>query len=64
MKLEFPNFFWGVYNSNTVWNRGLDENNPKIVLYTWNTVDMILFKVCLKNIHLIPQHQIEQWHYL
>ena len=27
-------------------------------------MDMILFEVFLKNIHLIPQDQIEQWHYL
>ena len=27
-------------------------------------MDMILFEVFLKNIHLIPQDQIVQWHYL
>ena len=27
-------------------------------------MDMILFEVFLKNIHLIPQKQIVQWHYL
>ena len=27
-------------------------------------MDMILFEVFLKNIHLIPQDQIIQWHYL
>ena len=27
-------------------------------------MDMILFDVFLKNIHLIPQDQIVQWHYL
>ena len=27
-------------------------------------MDMILLEVFLKNIHLIPQDQIVQWHYL
>ena len=27
-------------------------------------MDMILFEVFLKNMHLIPQDQIVQWHYL
>ena len=27
-------------------------------------MDMILFEVFFKNIHLIPQDQIVQWHYL
>ena len=52
-----------------MWNNQKTDGNE---LKSTNTVkprpeahmDMIIFEVFLKNIHLIPQDQIVQWHYL
>ena len=47
----------------------LQQQQMYVVMYTVKPrpeahMDMIHFEVFLKNIHLIPQDQIVQWHYL
>ena len=69
--------FYRVYIYNDVcalWQKVLPDDmmvqNPhKVVVRTVKPrpeahMDMILFEVFLKNIHLIPQDQIVQWLYL
>ena len=64
MSLEFPGI-------NSLQIQVITKDFENWVHY-WTTVkprpeahmDMILFEVFLKNIHLIPQDQIVQWHYI